>query len=146
MGDVVNIESTEKKYELRDLQAQDIFPMVRIIQKIGFKEFTAAFSVDQVKTLLSSAEGKKDNKKDKKTDGDDVIAIGMSIAMNLADIVISHLGACEQDIYLLIGSLAGLKPKEVAKLPLDVFIGLVVSIFKKKEFAGFIGAVLKYLK
>lgn len=35
---------TEKAFELRDLTADDIFPMCQIISKIGVKEFSTALN------------------------------------------------------------------------------------------------------
>ena len=38
----------EKAYTLREMTADDVFPMVKIISGIGLKEFKAAFEAEDV--------------------------------------------------------------------------------------------------
>ena len=44
----------ETTYELRDLCSKDIFPMFKIISKIGVKEFKKCFESDEVKQMIAS--------------------------------------------------------------------------------------------
>ena len=40
-------ENNAKAYELRNLTADDVFPMFKIVSKIGIKEFKACFESDE---------------------------------------------------------------------------------------------------
>lgn len=56
-----------KAYVLRELRADDVFPMFRIISKIGVREFKACFESDAIKAMINKAkkgEGKKSDAED----------------------------------------------------------------------------------
>jgi len=69
----------ETTYELRDLCSKDIFPMFKIISKIGVKEFKKCFESDEVKQMIAS--GGTDN----------VDSIGMTIIMDVVSIVVDNM-------------------------------------------------------
>lgn len=54
---IMNIDEVveEKPYVLRDLKSEDMFPMFRILSKIGFKEFKTCFDNDSIKALIADA-------------------------------------------------------------------------------------------
>ena len=53
-------EEKVKAYELRHLEADDVFPMFQIISKIGVKEFKSCFeSPDVQKAISGLAAGEK---------------------------------------------------------------------------------------
>lgn len=109
----------EKKYTLRDLTAADVFPMFKIVSGIGVKEFKNAFEADDVKAITE--------KKNKPS----AASVGITIAVNIADVVFSNLPRCEDDIYRFLSGLSGMSTKEIAALPMDVFMNMVVDTIKK---------------
>ena len=111
----------ETTYELRDLCSKDIFPMFKIISKIGVKEFKKCFESDEVKQMIAS--GGTDN----------VDSIGMTIIMDVVSIVV--------DIYKLLSGLSGMKESEIAELPMNTFVKMVIDVIKKDEFKDFIQVV-----
>ena len=127
------MEETTKVYELRDLQSKDIFPTVKIISKIGINEFKQCFSSDDIKALVGE-------------DKVDVEAIGLSVFLDVANVVLSHIPSCEEDIYLLLSGLSGMSKKEIAELPLLTFTEMIIDVVKKDEFKDFIKVVSKFLK
>lgn len=131
----------EKTYELRGLVADDMFTMFNIISKIGVKEFKSCFSSDEVKAAVSTMKTE-----DGADNGADVVNIGVSIAFDVAGVVLANIGKCKNDIYALLADLSGLKAGEVAKLPMGTFAGMVVDLVKKEEFADFFQGVLKLFK
>ncbi len=127
-------ETTEKKYELKPLQSKDVFPMFRIISKIGIKEFRDCFNSAEVKDAIA-----KGNKAD-------VNALGMNIMLDVASVVISHVGDAEQEIYAFLSGLSGMSKKEIEALDMVTFFEMIVDVFKKEEFKDFIGVVSKLFK
>ncbi len=55
MDEVVEIRGDiDPAYTPRDLAAKDVFPMVKIISKIGINEFMNAFESEDIKKLISA--------------------------------------------------------------------------------------------
>lgn len=123
------METTEKKYELRSLQAGDVFPMFTIISKIGVKEFKGCFESDDVKTLIAG-EGKASAN-----------VIGAKVMFDIASVVISHIAFAEQDIYSFLSGLSGMTKDEIKSLGMVTFAEMIIDVFKKDEFKDFIQVV-----
>ena len=118
-------------YEIRDFKSKDIFPMAKIISKIGVKEFKQCFESDSVRTMIK---------------GGDVQAIGIAIALDMGGVIISHLPDAEKEIYMFISNMTGLKQKELEDCGLAEFAEMLVAIFKKEDFVDFISVVSKLFK
>lgn len=129
----MNTETTAKTYELRPLTADDVFPMFKIISKIGIKEFKACFDSPDVKKAIANG-------------GADLNAIGLSVAIDVAGLVIDHLPNCKDDIYLLLSQLSGMAKKEIATLPMLTFTEMIIDVVKKDEFKDFFQRVSKLFK
>lgn len=131
----------EKAYTLREMTADDVFPMFKIISGIGLKEFKAAFESDDVKAAIAAMTGGE-------VEGEkpDATAIGITIAVNIADVIFSNLPKCKADIYKLLSGLSGLPMKDIAALPMPVFMDMVVDTIKKEEFKDFFGAAARLFK
>lgn len=144
--EVIATEGIEvvKPYELRKLCAKDIFPMSKILAKIGIKEITKNFDLDNINEF---AEKLIQEKGDMEAMSDaDIVAVGIPIALDVADVIFDNLSACEEYIYQLLSNLSGIPKKEISELPIDVFASMIIDVVKKEEFADFIKAVSKLLK
>lgn len=142
MDNVVEFEQVDEPvYTLRALAAKDVFPMVKIISKIGINEFTNAFDSDEIKQLIGALTNEG---QDKNTDA--LTMVGISVALDVANTVLTHLGACEQEIYAFLSGVSGMGKEEIAELPMNTFFEMVVDVIKKEEFKGFIGVVSKFIK
>lgn len=138
MTDNVKIEENAKAYELRNLTADDVFPMFQIVSKIGIKEFKACFeSPDVMKVITGSGEGDKSEL---------IASVGMAVAFDLAGVIMSNLPKCKQDIYLLLSQLSGMTAKDVAELPMMTFFNMIVDVIKKEEFKDFFQVVSKLFR
>ena len=115
--------------------------MFKIISGIGLKEFKAAFESDDVKAAIAAMTGEK-------AEGEkpDAAAIGITIAVNIADVIFSNLPKCKADIYKLLSGLSGMSAKDIAALPMPVFMNMVVDTIKKEEFKDFFGAAARLFK
>lgn len=131
---------SEATYTLRSLQGADIFPMSAIIKKIGVKEFKNAFQDEEIKGLVQSINN-GDMSKDAAAN-----QAGMAVILNIADVVLGNLPRAEKDIYKFLASLSGMKPDEVAALPMATFTGMVIDVIQKDEFKDFIKVVSRLFK
>lgn len=136
-------EQEAKPYTLRNLCAKDIFPMTVIIRKIGLKDIGACFDPEEIKAMTESLFGEDGGEKSI----DDIAeTVGVSIVLEIVDVVLANLSAAEQDIFGFLAGLAGMTADEVANLPMDVFFEMLVDVFRKEEFVGFMKVVSKLLK
>lgn len=131
---------SEATYTLRSLQGSDIFPMSAIIKKIGVKEFKNAFQDEEIKGLVQSINN-GDMSKDAAAN-----QAGMTVILNIVDVVLGNLPRAEKDIYKFLASLSGMKPDEVAALPMATFTGMVIDVIQKDEFKDFIKVVSRLFK
>lgn len=154
-----------RHYKLRRLQARDISPMARIIGKIGIDELVSCYGDDDFTDLMirlknrrqmvsggESAQGGggavqpdpagagsqgKDNSE---------FIVGLAVATRVANRVILNLDRCEEEVYGFLGSLSGLSEEEVAGLDIEVFIQMIVDIFRENNVVNFIRAATRLLK
>lgn len=131
------LEETEiqKPYTFRKLNATDIFPMSKIIGKIGIDKFTESLGKDSVKKALGSVTG-----------GDDVTeadasAVGISVILEIVNVICGNLAACEADIYDMLARTSNLSVEEIKELDFVVFMEMIIDFIKKDEFKGFIKVV-----
>lgn len=139
MTENMNEEKT-KAYELRDLTADDMFPMSQIISKIGIREFKSCFESESVKKLVAEMTSGKASKDELKA------TVGVTVVIDLASVILSNLSSCKNDIYLLLSQLSGMTTKDIAKLPMTTFMEMIIDVIKKKEFADFFQAAVKLFR
>lgn len=142
-----NNAETAKAFELRNLTADDMFPMFQIISKIGVKEFKNCFSSPETKDAIAAARSNKGNEEvNDEAETDNLNAVGVSIALDIASVVLANIGNCKNDIYQLLSQLSGMTSKEIAQLPMLTFTKMVVAVIKKEEFKDFFKAAARLFK
>jgi hypothetical protein len=124
----------EKAYTLREIKADDIFLMLRVIKKIGLKEAKACFESEDVKKAIAAMSAGQEVT--------DVSSVGMAVMLEIADVLISHLPDCKDDLYKLLEALSGMSAAEIADLPMATFIDMVMDVIKKDEFKDFFQRVV----
>lgn len=122
----------ETTYEFRTLTSKDIFPMARLLNKIGIRKFKEAFQNDELTKMMS---GEKN-----------VEAIGVTVAFDIAGIILEALPNCENEIFDMLTSVSNLKRKEIETLDIGTFFNMIVDFIKKPEFKDFIQVVSKLFK
>lgn len=139
MSEILNVEAKAKPYTLRNLTADDVFPMIQIINKIGFKEFKNCFNSPDVQSVITkSMSGAADK--------DSLISVGVAVGIDIASVVIANTERCKPDLYSLLAGLSGMSVAEIGKLPIATFFEMIVDVVKKDEFKDFFGVVSKFLK
>ena len=112
-------------YTLRPLAARDIFRFANILSKIGIEQLQGIFDADSViKAVKESGE-------------DAVEAVGVTVVMRAAEIIMRNLPRVESDIYGLLADLSGMTADEVADMPMGDFAGMVVDVLKSEGFRDF---------
>ena len=121
--------------ELRELKSADIFPMVGILNKIGFKEFKEVITPERFKEMMTSF------KADEKEDVDKSTVLGFSIIMEVAGIILGNIPSCEQDLNRFLSGLSGLSIKEISEIPPADYANMIIDVLQKPEFKDFFKAV-----
>lgn len=127
-----------KSFELRTLTAEDIFPMLSILSKIGLKEIRNCFDGEDTKKAIADAVSGKE--------GANIESVGLSVAFDMAGLVMQNLPKCKDDLYLFLGQLAGMKPKEIASMPMVEFTQMIIAVIRKDEFKDFFQVVSGFMK
>ena len=126
------------EFNLRMLQASDLFMMVKIINKVGINNVKGAIDVEKIKNARKNMT--VENSTEVMTD------VGMDITMSVMEVVLERLPLIEDELYNFMGAVSGLKSKEVAKLSINDFMALFIAIFKKEEFKDFFTQALQLIK
>lgn len=139
MSENTNVEVKAKPYTLRNLTADDVFPMFQIINKIGFKEFKNCFNSPDVQSAITNAtSGKGGN--------EGLVSVGVAVGIDIAGVIIANVERCKPDLYSLLAGLSGMTAADIGKLPMVTFFEMIVDVIRKDEFKDFFGVVSKLLK
>lgn len=145
--DTVEIVEAEKPYHFRQLGAQDIFLMVKIVNKIGYQRLKECFSGQNIAGIIDAfasenAEGKNGGKTEEM-----LATVGVGVVMDVVGVLLENLPACENDIYHMLANTSDLDV-ETIKAPGNavMFFEMIVDFIKKEEFKDFIKVASKLFK
>ena len=126
------------EYEMRNLQATDIFSVVKILNGIGLKNVKEAINFEEINKI----------RKGLTEDNADVITsqVGLNVVMSIATIILENLPNVESDLYNFIGSVIDMKAKDVAKMDMGEFMDVLITIIQKEEFKDFFKRASKLIK
>lgn len=130
------------EFELRTLKSDDLFPMFRILSKIGFKDLKEIITPDKIKDMKSMISQKDDE--DENTDA--TTMLGVSVVMEVVSIIMKNLPSCENEIYTFLSGLSGMTVKEIRNLDMVTFTEMIVAVVQKQEFKDFFKVVSKLFK
>lgn len=127
----------ETTFEFRKLKADDVFPMFQILSKIGLKDIKASLDPATVSNIVKSVSG------DEKEKQDATYSVGLTIVLDIANIIITNVPNCKKEIYTLLANVSGMKASEIADMDFVDFTKMVITFVQKEEFKDFIGVVSK---
>ena len=130
-----------KPYTLKRLQSRDIFPMLRILSKINFKELKACFSSPEI----AAAVAKLSDEEDANTD-EIFSAVGVGVVLDVAGVIINNIAYCDKEIYSFLAQISGMSVEDIMNLDAVVFFEMIVDVIKKPEFRDFIKVASGLLK
>ena len=81
---------------MRNLKSTDIFPMVGILNKIGFSEIKDMLTPEKIKDLIKAM---KNQDEDQDEDLDFSTILGFNLIFEIATIIFANLGKCKDDLY-----------------------------------------------
>lgn len=149
----------EIPYTMRKLQAADIPLFAKIVGKVGMDELISCYADEDFTDLLVKmknrrqmlSEGEAGSGGDTKSDGgkktsDDQFILGAAVVTRIANKVILNLDSCMQEVFRLVGNLAGITSEEVGQLELEVFAAMIVRIIMENNVGNFIRAARALLK
>ncbi len=138
-------------YEMRKLKASDIPLFARIIGKLGIDELMSCYGDDDFTDMLVKLKnrrkvlGEGTGDMDEKA-GNDQFILGAAVVTRMANKVILNLDCCTQEVFKLIGNLAGITAEEVSGLDLDVFMTMIIKVITENNIGNFIRAARVLLK
>lgn len=144
---VENITEREKPYKFRELCAEDVFPMLNIVKKIGLKEFKECFSKETLENIVDMF--MNGAKAESKNENDTLVAVGISIlpsVLDVADVLIGNIAKCENEFYKFLENISNLSVAEIKKLKMADFFEMIVDVVKKEEFKDFFKVVSRLFK
>ena len=116
--EVEKIEETPKPYTIRNVKGTDIFLFLKLIKKIGIRNFKEAFL-----------------EKDKRTR-----------TFLLLDLVFDRISECETEVNEILSKLSGMEAKEVANQDADVYMAMIYDVIESPKFEDFIRVALRSLR
>lgn len=126
-----------KPYTFRKLETADVFPMFKLLNKIGFKDLKDNEGLKKALFMFmgGTANGKVD-----------VNALGMDIFFEVAAVICESIPKAETEIYTLLASVAGVKVEDIKKQSPAVTFEMIIDFCKKEEFRDFFSVVSKLFK
>ena len=120
------------EYTLRKIEAKDVFLVTTIISKLGVKEIKNCFQGEETTNLIKQISNNKDNQ-------DAALnAIGISVIIDIASVVLENMEKCQDKIFQLLSNLSGMKVEEIEKLNGAVLFEMIIEVIKDntKDFIG----------
>lgn len=123
-------------YEIKPFKTTDIFSAVKLIKKFG---------IEEVKNLTKNIEFA--NITDKKGNIN-VDRLGYELAMPIIELIINHLGDCENEIYQFLEGTSNLTKEQIKDMKATEFIKFMQDYikFQKDDFSDFFSLVSQSLK
>ncbi len=128
--------------EIRNLNTQDVFNLIKIFGKIGFKaelkEFASKVNEMNQKNRKYIDGGSKDEKLKSEIEG-----IQTELGMCVPLIFIDNFEKAEKEISKFLASISDKNEKEFLEMDAEQMVDLIIELKESKEFASFFTKALK---
>ena len=115
-----------RKIEMRKLNGQDLFPMLKILSKVKVKDMV----LDFLKKRDKLSKGKEVTEEETKE-------IGMEVFADIIDTAMCNLDLAKEDINKLLANLCNVRIDEIQNLGMIEYTKLVMEFFSKEELSDF---------
>ena len=129
---------------MRKLKSTDIFPMVGILNKIGFSDIKDMLTPEKVKDLMKAMKNQDKEDKEDEEDVDISTILGFNLIFEVATIIFANLMKCKDDLYTFLSDVSEQSIKELEDLPPADFLELIIEVLQKPEFGDFFKVVSKF--
>lgn len=118
-------EVIERPYTLRKLKDSDLFPLLQLLRKIGLQNFKQSFIQE--------------------TEGKTVKAVGITVVLDMADIIIANLGTASDDVYEMWSGLSGIPVNEMKEMEFGTLPLMIYDTFNEVKNTSFFKVLSKFL-
>lgn len=118
-------EVIERPYAMRKLKDSDLFPLLQLLRKIGLQNFKQSFIQE--------------------TEGKTVKAVGITVVLDMADIIIANLGTASDDIYEMWSGLSGIPVNEMKEMEFGTLPLMIYDTFNEVKNTSFFKVLSKFL-
>ena len=125
--------------EFKQLKSSDMFIMFKIINKVGLNEIKNQLEPKTIEKLVDSFKGKGKAKDNESL----MCSVGLSVSIEMVNVIIGNLPKCEDEIYTLLSRVSDKSKKEISELDMVTFTEYIVEFVKKDEFKDFTKVALK---
>ena len=122
----VEEENIERPYKLRKLRDSDLFPLLKILKKIGIKDYKEAF--------VQVASGEKTLKQ-----------IGIMASFDMADILIEKLPVILDEAYELWSDISDIPAEEIKEMEFGTLPLMIMDTFSEARNTSFFKVLSKFL-
>ncbi len=129
-------------YVKRKLNVGDLMPVVKIVGKIGIKDFKKCFTGIDISNFLEDGPEMVGVSGDKKRDGL-FEEVGFSVALDAVDILLTNIPKCERELYTFMASMCCATEDEFKEYPPVAFVDTLVEIFETEEAKDFFTRVAR---
>ena len=122
----------ERPYELRLLKDSDLFLLLKILKKIGIKDFKDAFIQSQSdKEAVSGKEVVKN--------------IGVLTTFDIVDMLLGNLDKIEEELYTLCSDISGISIDEIREMEFGTMPLMLLDMFTNVRNSSFFKVLSKFL-
>jgi hypothetical protein len=123
--------------EMRKLSSVDLFPLLNIMAKIGIKDLIQGIFKQRAEYAKKAKEGKAET---------DNAMIGTEIMAQITELVFLNIGRAQSEINTLLANLCNVTKKDIEKLSMSEYMGLVMDFLSQEEFRASLNVIMSSLK
>lgn len=137
-GENVVEEIIERPYKLRKLKDGDLFPLLKILKKIGIKDYKKAF--------IQTIDEKKAPEKETDESQDGILEqIGIMTSFDIAEILIEKLPSVLDEAYELWADISGIPSEEIKDMEFGTLPLMIIDTFSEAKNTSFFKVFSKFL-
>lgn len=122
----------ERPYKLRLLKDSDLFLLLKILKKMGIKDFKDAFIQSQSdKEAVSGKEVVRN--------------IGILTTFDIVDMLLGNLDKIEEELYILCSDLSGISIDEIREMEFGTMPLMLLDMFTNVRNSSFFKVLSKFL-
>ncbi len=130
-------EEVKKPYTLRKLQDSDLFPLLQLLRKLGFKNFKDSY--EKTKERLKNEPKEYASLEEKQE------AVGVEFAFDMADFFVSKLDTHKDDLYAFYSEMSGIPAEEIKKMEFGTLPLMIYDSFSEVKNTAFFKVLTKLL-
>jgi hypothetical protein len=132
--------------EMRKLSSTDLFAVLNIMAKIGIKDLIKEVYKQRVEYAKKANKLKEQGDQEQAKNEAEVNMAGAEVMAQITELVLLNLGRAQNEINALIANLCSVTKKEIERLPMDEYVGLIMSFLSQPEFRASLNVIMSSLK